>query len=195
MLFRSNPYEDVTLLMLDSAMTPAAIYTIADNKALQLNKLKELSWLPINITYATSLMNATSMTLSFKGIDNFESPLYLMDSELQQRYLLTNNMELTLELPNSNALRYYIYKMPINDTAIPETNNCGIICFNPSPNHLTVLATDNIENITIYNSIGQQVYQALEIRAPLHNTTLSQGSYVIMIKTRLDQRTQKIIIQ
>ena len=68
------------------------------------------------------------------------------------------------------------------------------ICPSVIQNQIELFDTNNIENITIYTLLGQQVYQAINA-SPINVSHLQKGFYIIQVIKDQQKYTQKIYIQ
>ena len=86
----------------------------------------------------------------------------------------------------------------INYDGIPETETINVAMYpNPAHESITILADNNILNISIYNLFGQQI-ETMELdgrnQCTLNTSGLATGVYVVKIKTENGMVAKRLII-
>ncbi|MGC6431972.1 MAG: leucine-rich repeat protein [Jejuia sp.] len=69
---------------------------------------------------------------------------------------------------------------------------------NPASNEVTIASTSQIENISIYNVLGEQVYfenNANSTTSKININHLSKGLYIVSVKTLHHMQTKRLIIK
>ncbi len=137
------------------------------------------------------------------------SPLDCASGELQINNLnsgQTYYIQVWLELQGSEMLLNQEHNFVINvqdsSTLSAEVleNEINLVQFYPNPakDHVTVIASSGVENIAIYDTTGKQVLKE-EVQnrntAMIYINHLSQGVYMLRVKTKQSTITKKLLIK
>ena len=180
-----NYYSD------ESFSTPLSLYTIADNEALMQDIRDTLNRVPVVFATLDNHFSFDEYTfLSFAMEGNWENPVYLFDALTGDSIRIMDGMQIAVETPISNQLRYFINGGGIRSTeqttggeeiATGIDNNGGLINGDASLND---------GRTRIYDVLGRQV-AVLGENDLLTQLKLPTGVYVI---TRGD-KTERVVIR
>lgn len=183
--------EDAEMVLSNSDLTPSALYTVADDKALAVNTVNNINNVPVAVYTATT----SSATISFQGADSFNGELYLLDAQTNTRTLIENNKNITITTTKAgDPIRYFIQKVADETTGIDMTTNEGINIFVQPDGSITVASNDILTEVNVYNGAGQRV---------LHQTandqvvglSLPAGVYAIQAVSLNETKTQKVVVK
>lgn len=183
--------EDAEMVLSNSDLTPSALYTVADDKALAVNTVNNINNVPVAVYTATT----SSATISFQGADSFNGELYLLDAQTNTRTLIENNKNITITTTKAgDPIRYFIQKVADETTGIDMTTNEGINIFVQPDGSITVASNDMLTEVNVYNGAGQRV---------LHQTandqvvglSLPAGVYAIQAVSLNETKTQKVVVK
>ena len=100
-----------------SFSTPLSLYSVADNEALMLDIRDTLRTVPLVMATLDERFEINNRTvLSFAIEGTWEQPLYLYDALTGDSVMILNGLQVAVETPLSNQLRYYI-----NGYAAPQS--------------------------------------------------------------------------
>ncbi len=180
-----NYYSD------ESFSTPLSLYTIADNEALMQDIRDTLNRVPVVFATLDDHYSFAEYTfLSFAMEGNWEKPVYLFDALTGDSIRIMDGMQIAVETPISNQLRYFINGGGIRHTeqttdgegiATGIDNNGGLINGDASLND---------GRTRIYDVLGRQV-AVLGENDLLTQLKLPTGVYVI---TR-GNKTERVVIR
>lgn len=184
--------EDAKTVICDKNLTPTALYSVVESKALAVNVLRNINNVPVTV-HST---NATTATLSFEGADSFEGcRLYLHDMIANTSTLIENDKPLTIyTTKEGEAIRYFIQKVVDETTGIDVTENGGINIFVQPDGSITVASNDMLKEVNVYNAAGQRI---------LHQTandqfvglSLPAGVYAVQALTEHESYSQKVVVK
>lgn len=156
-LFDSNLKDDVL------------IYTTKGGQAMTIADVAAGDTLPLIISGTQDELH-----LSLRGAEDFETPLYLYDSETGETLPLMGDIELTQK---QNGVKYYILADPTSvddeaDTAMPRVVSNGNVLT------VTLAGEGNIERIRICRVDGINVTQEVNVGSQF-SITLPRNVYII----------------
>lgn len=194
--------EDADLLMFSPDITPAALYTIADNTEtgyshyLSISKLQTLSLLPIAY-HVIDDSYATTIELKFEGASTFSSTLQLFDAYTGITTILDDETVLTLEYPGNNVYRYFIQAIPKISTENNDmtTDVDAVSVYVAGNNTVVVNSWSTIHKVDVYNMIGQCVNTRSNVNDTMYNVHLSQGIYILRIETENGLSSKRVIVK
>lgn len=183
--------EDAEMVLSNSDLTPSALYTVAEDKALAVNTVNNINNVPVAVYTAST----SSATISFQGADSFNGELYLLDAQTNTRTLIENNKNITITTTKAGEpIRYFIQKVADETTGMDVTTNEGINIFVQPDGSITVASNDMLTEVNVYNGAGQRV---------LHQTandqvvglSLPAGVYAIQAVSLNETKTQKVVVK
>ena len=189
-----NETEEVPLLLLDSAMTPNAIYALAGNIAVQIDQRATLTQVPISIRDINSQSPNSPWKLTFQGVENFDYPLYLIDNVKAESHLLSENSVIELEYPNQEQWRYFINNAPLVLDENKETES-SIVCYNYSQGQVMVVSNKRLHNIKVLDPTGRWITSYNNIDQYQQLLNLPQGAYLLIIDCSNEQRVESVIVK
>lgn len=98
--------EDAILLLDSNLDTQSALYTVAGETAVSINRLERVDIVPLGIVCDNDELSKKMLTLSFDGADAFPQPLYLYDAQSGETTAITD--DLSLSVPAASAGQYFI---------------------------------------------------------------------------------------
>lgn len=98
--------EDAILLLDSNLDTQSALYTVAGETAVSINRLEHVDVVPLGIVCDNDELSKKMLTLSFDGADTFPQPLYLYDAQSHEATPITD--DLSLSVPAASAGQYFI---------------------------------------------------------------------------------------
>ena len=101
-----NAKEDAILLLDSNLDAQSALYTVAGETAVSINRLERVDIVPLGIVCNDDEAAKKMLTLSFDGADAFPQPLYLYDAQSGETTALTD--DLSLNVPANTAGQYFI---------------------------------------------------------------------------------------
>ncbi|MFD1552058.1 T9SS type A sorting domain-containing protein [Putridiphycobacter roseus] len=137
----------------------------------------------------------------FEGASNF---IQAINFDIDDNLILTGqqygivDVDPTANVNNLNVAPYsangaMVIKFGSNSTSsVPEADWVNLTVFpNPTENRINVLSPFEIEQITIYNSLGQNIMSTTVSSIELNN--LPAGIYFVKVKTAESEYTRKIV--
>lgn len=177
-----NYYDD------GSFSTPLSLYTIADNKALMQDVRDSLVSVPVVFTTLPDYTYSEFTMLSFSMDGAWDKPLYLYDALTNDSVLIRNGLQIAVQTPNSDQIRYFI-----NGHALPKqghdqgvtTDLDGSMVNDPTHD-----PTVDDQTVQIYDMLGRKVMTLTEFDL-LSNIQLPTGVYVIQRGTKTERMVVK----
>lgn len=177
-----NYYDD------GSFSTPLSLYTIADNKALMQDVRDSLVSVPVVFTTLPDYTYSEFTMLSFSMDGPWDKPLYLYDALTNDSVLIRNGLQIAVQTPNSDQIRYFI-----NGHALPKqghdqgvtTDLDGSMVNDPTHD-----PTVDDQTVQIYDMLGRKVMTLTEFDL-LFNIQLPTGVYVIQRGTKTERMVVK----
>lgn len=186
------PDEDLKLLMLGGNIMPAAVYTVADNKALILNCLQTLRSVPIDVNISNN-NTVDSLTLTFTGVSSFAEPLYFYDMHENTLLPLADGTCVRVASNNGRSLRYFI-QTEATPTKLDLTDDKALDVFVQPDGSVVVAANETINSIKVFNAAGQLVTdKRCDMRAV--KMSLPAGLYLLRVETATRVLTDKITVK
>ena len=188
--------EDAELLMLDKTMTPSALYSVSDNKALSINSVPDINMIPLAFNVIDG-SQASAPTLTFRGVNSFSQTLYLYDAYLGTYTQLAEGDVLMLETLACDELRYYLRVMQTTTSIDTDKATDGKVEFyTKEPHTVLVYATSTIQKVLVVNMAGQQIQELSQVAAnTVHVNNLPTGVYVFQVITDSDTVNRKVIVK
>ena len=187
--------EDTRLIMMKKAMNPSAIYTNTDNVALSSNIMNKIDMTPLVYTVIDN-SEQESLTITFKGVENFSKPLQLFDAQTQISIDIEEDLTLTLPELENNAARYFIKYAPEQtsgfDNIFEETD---IKIFQPAQGEVVVTASNTINQIDVFAINGSLIQQRNDINNAWQSFNLPMGAYLFVVKTETGLHRQKVLVK
>ena len=187
--------EDAELLMLDVTMTPSAIYSVADDKALSINAVSDIDMIPLAFRVADK-SKAQRVTIQFFGVDTFDETLYLYDAYTGNSTQLYEGVSLDLEAPLADEFRYYVRVMYIStDVETPEPGNNDVTVYSKEAGSALVYTSATIQQLTVFNMAGQMVEKEQNLWTNITEVKLPTGVYLFEVVTDRGVANKKVLIR
>jgi hypothetical protein len=187
--------EDAELLMLDLTMTPAAIYSVADNMALSINAVSDIDMIPLAFRVADK-SKAQRVTLQFNGVNSFKETLYLYDAYTGNSTQIKEGELFDLEAPLADELRYYLRVMYVpTDVTTPNAATDDVTVYNKQAGSVLVYTSATIEKLTVFNMAGQMVEQEQNLWTNIKEVSLPTGVYLFEVVTDRGVANKKVLVR
>ena len=169
--------------------TPLGMYTIADNRTLMRDIRDTLGTVPLVFTKIEDKYDYSDVTmLSFAYNGEWDTPLYLYDALTNDSILIVNGLQVAIETPQADQLRYFINGRPVAQSTDRQGIATGLETANdndPSP------VTGNRSPLTvIYDVLGRKVAVLNEYDL-ISNIQLPTGVYVIQRGNQTERMVKK----
>ena len=179
-----QPQEDAVVL-LDSELDAPVAYSVAGNRAAQVNALRSIDNIPVGV-YNSRKGN---VTVTIEGISQLAEPLYLYDSYTRSSTLLEGE-SYTMELSGESHGRYYL-----RSSATGSIGTNTITIYSVQNGKVIVSSTEEVRNIKAYSLSGALVKE-IKINTTQYTFNLPSGIYIVraegMNKT---VKTEKVIVR
>lgn len=193
-----NAEEDAELLVLDAALTPINLYSVASGTALAYNRVAEIEEIPISILLLDSIINAETFTLTFDGVDNFDKELYLYDIVYNTKLPLIEGLALELELPMDGEVRYYITSQRTQGgvtTDEVDVSQSQISVISTHGKAIIYSPSEIINSVEVYDLAGRLVSIAESLNIKEYNINLPIGAYILQVTTGNNIYQEKVVVK
>lgn len=196
----SNSYvsgEDAELQTGNKKMTPAALYVVADSRALSQDFVNSVDMIALGYKVLDATKAEASLVqINVSGVNTFVDPLYLYDSALNTYTLLTEDSAFSLDL--SEDQRYFIVKR-VNDQTTgvdASSEKMALVIYTPQTGMAEITSTSTIQSITVYNVLGQTIFsQSYGACVKAIVEGLTPNNYIFKVVTTQGTHTQKVQIR
>lgn len=173
----------------DLFVTPLTMYTIADNQALMQDVRDTLVSVPLIFTTLEDYTYSDYTILSFSMNGAWDKPLYLYDALTNDSILIRNGLQIAIQTPNSDQIRYFINGAP--KAKGEGTNGEGVTTDIESVSPQDGLYSDSESGLTsIYDMLGRKVMTLSEYDL-LSTIQLPTGVYII----QRGNQTERMVIR
>ena len=165
-----------------------ALYSVAGNQAVAINQTSAITNIPLGI-YSD---NAQDVTLTFEGIEQFDSPLYLYDALLDQSIRL-DALNTQVTVPGSTHGRYFL-----NSGKDGLQAESDIAIYSPVAGEIVVAtsSSDRLKTVRVYDLSGRLQLSLQSINEPVKRLYLTGGVYVVKVSTEKgDVKSSKVIVK
>ncbi|MGN0239395.1 MAG: hypothetical protein ACI4AW_05190 [Paludibacteraceae bacterium] len=179
------PDAELELFMLDREKTPFAIYTVADNKALSINHIREgQSRIPLAM-YAEKPVNQP--LFAFEGEPRDLVEWDLVDIKTGVRQPLYEGLTMRLNMPQDGSVRYYLERSRHGIyTSESKTDAFQTYAYGGM---LTIYSEEPLYDLRIYDPAGRLLCMEADAGTS-YTATLTAGTYII----RASGSTCKVIV-
>lgn len=181
--------EDAEILYDSNLKEIPLLYTVADSKAVAINTMPEISWLPMGVIAD----NNENVELCIKGTGNLDTSLYLYDAAEKAFTELTDNSCINIE---SNAYgRYFL--TTYHTAGIEENMECtSVSCYSYGNGMLVVSASsaNQLYGIEIYTIDGKLIKKANLTGLLSWKTFVSGHIVIVRINTSNGMLIKKILL-
>ena len=177
-----QPQEDA-IVLLDSELDAPVAYSVAGNRAAQVNAVKSICNIPVGIYNNRK----EDVSLTIEGISLLAEPLYLYDSSTRSSTLLEGD---TLSLSGESHGRYYL-----RSSAAGSINTNAITIYSVKNGKVIVSSTEEVRNIKVYALNGRLVKE-MKVNTTQHTFNLPTGIYIVRAEGKADAvKTEKVIVR
>ena len=179
------PDAELELFMLDREKTPFAIYTVADNKALSINHIREgQSRIPLAM-YAEKPVNQP--LFAFEGEPRDIVEWDLVDIKTGVRQPLYEGLTMRLNMPQDGSVRYYLERSRHGIyTSESKTDAFQTYAYGGM---LTIYSEEPLYDLRIYDPAGRLLCMEADAGTS-YTAILTAGTYII----RASGSTCKVIV-
>ena len=180
--------EDAAVLLDTDEKQHPALYSVAGNQAVVINQTSVITNIPLGI-YSD---NAEDVTLTFEGIEQFDSPLYLYDALLDQSIRL-DALNTQVTVPGSTHGRYFL-----NSGKEGLQAESDIAIYSPVAGEIVVAtsSSDRLKTVRVYDLSGRLQLSLQSINEPVKRLYLTGGVYVVKVSTEKgDVKSSKVIVK
>lgn len=179
------PDAELELFMLDREKTPFAIYTVADNKALSINHIREgQSRIPLAM-YAEKPVNQP--LFAFEGEPRDLVEWDIVDIKTGVRQPLYEGLTMRLNMPQDGSVRYYLERSRHGIyTSESKTDAFQTYAYGGM---LTIYSEEPLYDLRIYDPAGRLLCMEADAGTS-YTATLTAGTYII----RASGSTCKVIV-
>ncbi|MDO4159372.1 MAG: hypothetical protein Q4D41_02830 [Prevotellaceae bacterium] len=172
--------EDAEALYNNLDYTPT-LYTVASDKAVELNSLPEIDWLPFGVVSE----DEEDFKLTAQGTDSYGEKLYVYDAATKS-YTELNDAD-TLTIKSNAHGRYFLTTSggtTGNRIADADVNN-SVNCYSPQAGLIVATATadDVMNKVMVYGTDGSMVKQVLVDNEISCNINVPRGIYIVKVMT------------
>lgn len=209
--FSSNEYDDDDAKLLTSGVhafrgdvltTSINLFTICQNEALSIDLRKDFVTVPLGLIFPDPNDRQETTTLNFSFNEEWNDTLFLYDKKTDSYTEILNGLELEIETPNNDELRYYIVKHEKEDVITSTQHNQGteqqteptIDFITLQKGQLTIVGSEKVDQLRIYDLTGRLIRQQ-NIDDAIATIHLPQGVYIATAQMGNIAKTQNIIIK
>jgi len=160
--------EDAVVL-LDSELDAPMVYSVAGNRAAQVNALRSIDNIPVGVYNSRK----GDVTVMIEGMAQLAEPLYLYDAYTRKSTLLEGDSH-TLEISGESHGRYYL-----RSSAIGSVGDNAIAIYSVQSGKVIVSSTQEVRNIKVYSLSGAMVKNYVNLNTPQYTFNLPAGVYVV----------------
>ena len=180
--------EDAAVLLDTDEKQHPALYSVAGSQAVAINQTSDISNIPLGI-YSD---DAEDVTLTFEGIEQFDSPLYLYDALLDESIRL-DALNTKVTVPGSTHGRYFL-----NGGKEGLDAESDIAIYSPVAGEIIVAtsASDLLKTIRVYDLAGRLQLSLQSINESVKRLYLTGGVYIVKASTEKGEvKGGKVIVR
>ena len=188
--------EDVDLLYDQNLKDGPQVYTVAGNEAVAVNAVPELSWIPLGIVS----QQAEEVSLTLKGVNKLEAPVYLYDAASASFTELHEGEAVKVKAGDHG--RYFLTQTRIStgiDRIEAEEQSAPVKVYSPAAGMIVVsaLGSEKLDRVQVFTLDGKMVHsyqlpdkQRMILRVP-------SGIYIVKASTQscAQAKGQKISVR
>ena len=196
--------EDAQLLYDAQLKEVPVVYTVAGDKAVALNSLPNINWMPLGVVGASSDVesgdagssaNSASVLLAIDGISRLSSPLYLYDAATRKYQEIKDGEEVKVQ---ANEHGRYFLTQTRSTTGIEdaEVSESDVKIYSPSRGLIVVskVSAPLLNKVEVYTLDGRLVASrkaegAASVSIPVVSTASPQEVYIIKVSMQDTQAT------
>ena len=188
--------EDVDLLYDQNLKDVPQVYTVAGNEAVAVNAVPELSWIPLGIVS----QQAEEVSLTLKGVNKLEAPVYLYDAASASFTELHEGEAVKVKAGDHG--RYFLTQTRTTtgiDRIEAEEQSAPVKVYSPAAGMIvvTALGGEKLDKVQVFTMDGKMVHsyqlpdkQRMILRVP-------SGIYIVKASTQscAQAKGQKISVR
>lgn len=188
--------EDVDLLYDQNLKDIPQVYTVAGNEAVAVNAVPELSWIPLGIVS----QQAEEVSLTLKGVNKLEAPVYLYDAASASFTELHEGEAVKVKAGDHG--RYFLTQTRTTtgiDSIEAEEESAPVKVYSPAAGMIvvTALGGEKLDRVQVFTLDGKMVHsyqlpdkQRMILRVP-------SGIYIVKASTQscAQAKGQKIAVR
>ncbi len=188
--------EDVDLLYDQNLKDVPQVYTVAGNEAVAVNAVPELSWIPLGIVS----QQAEEVSLTLKGVNKFDAPVYLYDAASASFTELHEGEAVKVKAGDHG--RYFLTQTRTStgiDRMETEEQSAPVKVYSPAAGMIvvTALGGEKLDRVQVFTMDGKMVHsyqlpdkQRMILRVP-------SGIYIVKASTQscAQAKGQKISVR
>ena len=188
--------EDVDLLYDQNLKDIPQVYTVAGNEAVAVNAVPELSWIPLGIVS----QQAEEVTLTLKGVNKLDAPVYLYDAASASFTELHEGEAVKVKAGDHG--RYFLTQTRTStgiDRIEAEEQSAPVKVYSPAAGMIVVsaLGGEKLDKVQVFTMDGKMVHsyqlpdkQRMILRVP-------SGIYIVKASTQscAQAKGQKIAVR
>lgn len=188
--------EDVDLLYDQNLKDIPQVYTVAGNEAVAVNAVPELSWIPLGIVS----QQAEEVSLTLKGVNKLEAPVYLYDAASASFTELHEGEAVKVKAGDHG--RYFLTQTRTStgiDRIEAEEQSAPVKVYSPAAGMIvvTALGGEKLDRVQVFTLDGKMVHsyqlpdkQRMILRVP-------SGIYIVKASTQscAQAKGQKISVR
>lgn len=188
--------EDVDLLYDQNLKDVPQVYTVAGNEAVAVNAVPELSWIPLGIVS----QQAEEVSLTLKGVNKFDAPVYLYDAASASFTELHEGEAVKVKAGDHG--RYFLTQTRTStgiDRIEAEEQSAPVKVYSPAAGMIVVsaLGGEKLDRVQVFTLDGKMVHsyqlpdkQRMILRVP-------SGIYIVKASTQscAQAKGQKISVR
>lgn len=181
-----NGYEasEDAVVLLDSELDAAMVYTVSGSRAAQVNAMKEIS----NVGLGIYNENDDEATVTISGLSQMASPLYLYDAQTRKSVELSGD-SYTMQITGDSHGRYYL-----RNSAMADELENTISIYSAQRGQVIVSALQPVREIKVFNVSGALVRQ-FSVNTTQYTFPIQSGLYIIYASDGEQEHTEKVIVR
>ena len=181
-----NGYEasEDAVMLLDSELDAAMVYTVSGSRAAQVNAMKEIS----NVGLGIYNENDDEATVTISGLSQMASPLYLYDAQTRKSVELEGD-SYTMQITGDSHGRYYL-----RNSAMADELENTISIYSAQRGQVIVSALQPVKDIKVFNVSGALVRQ-FSVNTTQYTFPIQSGLYIIYASDGEQEHTEKVIVR
>lgn len=181
-----NGYEtsEDAVVLLDSELDAAMVYTVSGSRAAQVNAMKEIS----NVGLGIYNENDDEATVTISGLSQMASPLYLYDAQTRKSVELEGG-SYTMQITGDSHGRYYL-----RNSAMADELENTISIYSAQRGQVIVSALQPVKEIKVFNVSGALVRQ-FSVNTTQYTFPIQSGLYIIYASDGEQEQTEKVIVR
>ena len=181
-----NGYEtsEDAVVLLDSELDAAMVYTVSGSRAAQVNAMKEIS----NVGLGIYNENDDEATVTISGLSQMASPLYLYDAQTRKSVELEGD-SYTMQITGDSHGRYYL-----RNSAMADELENTISIYSAQRGQVIVSALQPVREIKVFNVSGALVRQ-FSVNTTQYTFPIQSGLYIIYASDGEQEQTEKVIVR